>query len=163
VKPAKSRKSSPISCSIPAGRTRCWASPSPRTSLRLGTDQFAAAPGPMLPLDETVETDRATRRGQKFGAAGYRAGRSMFYFTMCGCGPRFRRVTAVGFARLTSASQVIASQWHCPWTFIVRPRLWPAGGGARRRRFGMPPRTAGGSDRRGDSPNKEDTSRRARV
>jgi 4-carboxymuconolactone decarboxylase len=32
-------------------------------------DQFAAAPGPLLPLDERAEADRAARVGQQFGAA----------------------------------------------------------------------------------------------
>ena len=35
----------------------------------IGVDQLPAASGPLLPLDEVTEADRATRVGQQFGAA----------------------------------------------------------------------------------------------
>jgi 4-carboxymuconolactone decarboxylase len=36
---------------------------------KIGADQLPAASGPLLPLDEAAEADRATRVGQQFGAA----------------------------------------------------------------------------------------------
>src|SRR6476646_4888799 len=73
---ARFPRSLPISRSILAGRTPCLRSRLPEifTARNVGPDQLPPASGPLLPLDEAGEADRATRVGQQFGkrCAGYR-------------------------------------------------------------------------------------------